>query len=302
LKTRLTTAAAFGAIYFLWGGTYLAITIGLRSIPPFLLIAMRCAIGGLLLLIVASWYKRDESLFKNWGRAAISGVLLFLGCHGLLAVAEKSAPSGFAAVVLATIPFWIVLLNAIWPSDQRPAPSTIAYLSPGFIGVAIVAWRTISKDHVGANPSSVALLVVSAFCWALGTVIAVRRDSKHDALSFAGVELVFGAVALGLVSLGTGEISHFRFQEISSASWFALLFLIVAGTVIAFGAYIWLLQTVSPSLVATYTFVNPIVAVLLGWEFLHEKLSWTTFVGLMLITVSVVGLCLQNRKDHAHAS
>jgi drug/metabolite transporter (DMT)-like permease len=300
LKISVRIVAAFAAIYFLWGATYLAITIGLRTIPPFLLMAMRCAIGGLLLLVIAARYQRSEARFKHWLRAAISGVLLFLGCHGLLAVAEKSTPSGFAAVILATIPFWIVLLNTIWPSGKRPHLSTVAYLSPGFIGVAAVAWTAVSKDRGGTSSLGVLLLIVSALSWALGTVIAVRRNTKHDALSFAGMELLFGAVALGLVSLARGEMTYFRFHNVSSTSWCALMFLAIAGTVIAFGAYIWLLQTVSPSLVATYTFVNPIVAVLLGWAFLHEKLSASTFAGLLLITVSVLGLSIQNRKDQTH--
>jgi drug/metabolite transporter (DMT)-like permease len=300
LKTRVTTVAAFGAIYFLWGGTYLAISIGLRTIPPFLLIAMRCAMGGLLLLIIGARYPGGNIRFKYWSRAAISGVLLFLGCHGLLAVAEKSTPSGFAAIMLATIPFWIVILNVIWPSDKRPQLSTIAYLFPGFVGVATVAWAAVSKDRAGITSLGVVLLLVSALSWALGTVIAVRRDEKQNALSFAGMELIFGAVALGLVSAARGEITHFRFIDVSSTSWAALAFLAVAATVIAFGAYIWLLQQVSPSFVATYTFVNPIVAVILGWAFLHEKLRIWTFAGLLLIAVSVVGLSIQNRKDQTH--
>jgi drug/metabolite transporter (DMT)-like permease len=300
LKTRVTVIAAFAAIYFLWGGTYLAITIGLRSIPPFLLIAMRCAIGGLLLLMIANRFQHIEAPFKHWKRAAISGVLLFLGCHGLLAVAEKSTPSGFAALILATIPFWIVLLNVIWPSGDRPTLSSVACLLPGFVGVATVAWAAMSKGHTGMRSLEVAILIIAAFSWAVGTVIAVRRNAKQDALSFAGMELVFGAVALGAVSLASGEVSHFRPFDVSSTSWAALAFLAVAGTVIAFGAYIWLLQNVSSSLVATYTFVNPIVAVILGWAFLHETLRVSTFAGLILITVSVVGLSIQNRKDQTH--
>jgi drug/metabolite transporter (DMT)-like permease len=296
MRERITKVAAFGAIYLFWGSTYLAIAVGLRTIPPFLLMGARCLFGGAILLTLARFRNRERPSTMNWQRAAISGIFFFLGCHGILAFAEKSISSGFAAVVLATIPFWIVLVEYFFPARQKPSRAVLLSLIPGFAGVALIAWKQIQVSSSHFSYWTVVLLLCSSLSWALGTVVAARLKSGEDRLSFTGMELLFGAAALSVISVTLREPARFELAAVSFASWMALTFLVVAGTVVAFGAYIWLLQSVSTPIVATYTFVNPIIAVFLGWLFLNEQLNWIFLVGLGLVVISIVNLCLQESR------
>jgi drug/metabolite transporter (DMT)-like permease len=290
-------AMAFAAIYLFWGATYFSVAIGLRSIPPLLLMTGRSLFGGAILLGVA--WARGKVSGANWKSAASSGVLLFLGCHGVLAVAQKSAPSGFAAVVLATIPFWLVLLNRVFPGQKKPSGKVLLSLLPGFAGVSLVAWKQMTSGEPGHQVSwaPIALLAFAALSWAAGTAIATRYAGKEDKLGFAAMELLSGALALAVVSLCVGE--RVDPAKVTAASWMALAFLVIAGTVLGFGAYIWLLQQVPAPVVASYTFVNPVIAVVLGWAFLGEKLSAMFLAGMGLVIVSVIGLWWEQKRETA---
>jgi drug/metabolite transporter (DMT)-like permease len=292
--------AAFAAVYLVWGSTYLAIALGIETIPPFLLMGLRSLIGGALLF---GWARsrsthpgqgvparEDWPGARAWVHAAICGLLFFLGCHGVLAYAEKQVPSGVAAIVLATIPFWIVLLNLVLGDGKRPQALTLLALVPGFAGVALIAWReALSPDHP-IDPAMILLLLASAFSWALGSVISQRHPSSVSAAALSGMQLLCGGAALILCSVFGGELAGFSPSEISSRSLAGLAYLALAGTVLGFVSYIWLLDHVPVPLVSTYTFVNPIIAVVLGWLFLNEQMTLEMLAGAALVVASVIAV------------
>ena len=296
---RAQLVTAFAAIYVLWGSTYLAVALGLRSVPPFLLISGRSVTAGLILLGL-SWLRTARFPPAGaWPHAALSGLLLFAGCHGTLAYAQQRVPSGLAAVLLATIPFWIVLLNFIAPTDgQRPRAGSLAAMVPGLVGVALIACRG-AGGGVSVEPVMVALLLGAALSWAAGSIVSQRHAPSTSALALAGMQLVSGGVALLAASALAGEVAAFSPNAVSTTSWAALAYLILAGSVVAFTAYVWLLDHAPGPLVATYTFVNPAIAVVLGWAVLGERPGASTLAGMALIIGSVVAAwCLGSRTSH----
>jgi drug/metabolite transporter (DMT)-like permease len=279
--------ACFLAIYFLWGSTYLAVAFGLKSFPPFMLMATRSIAGGIILLALG-WHEIASISARAWAKAAGCGLLFFLGCHGILAYAQQMVPSGIAAIMLATIPFWIVLLELVMPTKQRPALSTLIALLPGFAGVALVALQNVSDRSIGAV--AIALLMVSALSWAAGSLLSRHTSSNASSLSLSGIQLTAGGAALLITSVAMGEFRGFSPSAVTAPSLMALIYLIVAGSVAGFAAYHWLLDNVPTAQVSTYTFVNPVVAVMLGWLFLQEKLSPAMLVGGLMVIASVVAV------------
>lgn len=191
---RTKLVAAFSAIYFLWGGTYLAIAIGLRSIPSFLLVGSRSILAGVILLALSQLRRLPARSWRDWREAAISGLLLFVGCHGSLAYAQHFVPSGLSAIILATIPFWIVLVN-LAIGDKRQM-KRLAGLVPGFFGVALIAWSETSSGSSAAPISMMALLLGAALAWALGSVYAQRRAAHIPPHDLAGMQLLCGGAGL----------------------------------------------------------------------------------------------------------
>jgi drug/metabolite transporter (DMT)-like permease len=291
--------ACFTSIYLLWGSTYLAVAIGLKSMPPFMLMGVR-SVGGGIILLALGWREFEDVSAGTWISAMACGLLFFLGCHGILAHAQQTVPSGIAAIMLATIPFWIVVLEYIVPGDARPSPWKLMALLPGFAGVALVAWQNVSERPVGAGP--VLLLLVSALSWAAGSLLSKRTSPVNAGVFISGVQLAAGGAALLLVSFAIREFRGFSPGRVSAASFAALIYLIVAGSVVGFAAYHWLLDNVSTTQVSTYTFVNPVVAVVLGWFFLQERLSLTMLLGAVMVVVSLVAIWLVESAAGSHAS
>jgi drug/metabolite transporter (DMT)-like permease len=304
--------AAFAAVYLVWGSTYLAIALGIETIPPFLLMGLRSLIGGAILL---GWARSralgsDQAMSRRedwpearaWAHAAICGLLFFLGCHGVLAYAEKEVPSGIAAIVLATIPFWIVLLKLVLGDGKRPQGLTLLALVPGFAGVALIAWREAASPDRPIDPGMILLLLASAFSWALGSVISQRHPSSVSAPTLSGMQLLCGGAALVLCSVFGGELAGFAPTDISSRSLAGLAYLALAGTVLGFLSYIWLLDHVPAPVVSTYTFVNPIIAVVLGWLFLNERMTLEMLAGAALVVASVIAVGFLDSSRRAGAA
>jgi drug/metabolite transporter (DMT)-like permease len=258
--------AAFAAVYILWGSTYLAIALAVRSIPPFLMIGLRSVAAGAILLGLAQVRNPGLPRARVWASAAASGILLFGGCHGTLAYAEEYVPSGLAAVMLATIPFWIVLIKFVISAEDRPTPMTLAALVPGLAGVALFALPAGSQAAGPIAPEMVLILLASACMWAVGSVISQRQSASVPAITSAGMQLLCGGGALLIASALKGELGGFSISQVSPVSLAGLGYLTLAGSIVAFTAYVWLLDHARAPLVATYTFVNPIVAVVLGWQ------------------------------------
>lgn len=279
--------ACFLAIYFLWGSTYLAVALGLQSIPPLMLMGFR-SIGGGIILLALGWRGLADSSGRTWANGIACGLLFFLGCHGILAYAQQTVPSGIAAIMLATIPFWIVVLEYVVPGDARPSPWKLMALVPGFAGVALVGWQNVDAQPIATGP--ILLLLLSALSWAAGSLLSKRTSSADSGVFISGVQLAAGGAALLLVGFARGEFRDFAPGAASAASIAALVYLIVAGSVVGFAAYHWLLDHVSTTQVSTYTFVNPVVAVGLGWFFLREQLSLAMLLGAALVVASVIAI------------
>jgi drug/metabolite transporter (DMT)-like permease len=300
LLARTRLFAAFAAVYLIWGSTFLAVALGLQTIPPLLLMAARSLGAGVILLAIEQVRRPGLQPRRAWASAAVSGIVLFVGCHGTLAYAQQYVPSGLAAVMLATVPFWIVLMNLSAPSDPRAVILTIAGLLPGLAGVALIAWP---RTTAPVDPLMLLLLLASAFFWAAGSRISKRQQALTSAIALAGMQLVCGGAALLLGSGLSGELSSFSPHAVSAISWAGLLYLIGAGSVVGFTAYMWLLDHAPGPLVTTYTFVNPIIAVILGWRFLGERPSLQMLAGTVLVVGSVVAVWrLGNRPSRRRAA
>jgi drug/metabolite transporter (DMT)-like permease len=285
MSKRLLILGAFAAIYLLWGSTYFAIALGLKSIPPFLLMGLR-SLGGGLILAALNGRGLIHASRSSWVNAAICGGLFFVGCHGVLAYAQQSVPSGIAAILLATIPFWILLIDFLYPQTRRPKAMTLAALLPGLAGVAIVAWQSAGHSNVSVLP--IILLLGASLSWAAGTVLS-RRTSDHVSSTLSsGMQLSIGGAVLFTVSLASGELDNFSPRNVSATSFAAVAYLAIAGSVIGFAAFRWLLDNVSTSMVSTYIFVNPIIAVLLGTLVLGEPFSVAMLFGVLLVITSVI--------------
>jgi len=292
--SKVAVPAAFAVIYLVWGGTYLAVALALHSIPPFLLMGSRSVVGGGLLL-AAAWFGSRTVDAGTWVRAAICGLLLFVGCHGILAYAQQRVSSGLAAVLLATIPFWIAVIGAMMLGGQRPGWKQLGLIAVGLAGVTLVVLGR-GKDTPGSTAyADIALLVAAAFSWAAGTTLSERWSPKDREVAFSGIALSAGGAVLVLMSAWRGEVTSFHINDVSGIAIAAWLYLTLAGTILAFAAYVWLLKQVSPALVATYTFVNPLIALALGWAVLGEKVGVAMALGALLVIASVGGLLAARR-------
>ena len=299
-KPYIGIFAAFAAIYLLWGATYLAVAVAIRSIPPLMLMATRSIVGGLILLACVKLAGRPTGSPRTWAFAAACGVLFFVGCHGVLAHAQQHVPSGLAAVLLATIPFWIVIAKTLL-TGSKPTLKNLGVLTPGIVGVGLIAWQQTGPNSSGPNGADIVLLLGASASWAIGTILSEAYAGSSSPIALSGAQLVTGGLVLLALSIAFGELRSFDVSGISLASFGAWLYLVIAGTVLGFAAYIWLLKQISPTLVSTYTFVNPVVALLLGWFVLGEHPTALMLAGTALVVTSVAGLLLvgaSSNKQH----
>jgi drug/metabolite transporter (DMT)-like permease len=295
--------ASFAAIYLIWGSTFLAIRWAVETIPPFPMMAMRCLLGGGVLLALSRMREPHSSwpAARQWLGASGVGVLLFVGCHGLLAREEQHVPSGVAALFLATIPLFVPLLAWGLTGAGRPSLRTSVALAAGFAGVALLVAAQGTGDGSLSAADSL-LLLLSAFSWAAGT-IATRLVPMPDApLAAAAAPLLAGAAALTVLSLASGEAGDLSVSSVSGRSLFGMGYLIVMGTVVTFAAYVWLLRHVPPTRVATYAFVNPVVAVVLGWSIAGEPLSAGTLLATLVIVAAVAAAVSDTTRSSRDAS
>jgi drug/metabolite transporter (DMT)-like permease len=287
---RAAVFLSFAAIYTVWGSTFLAIRWAVETIPPFSMMAVRCLVGGGILLALGlaregrvAWPTRRE-----WLGATVVGGFFFVGCHGILAYAEQTAPSGASALFLATIPLYVPLLAWWLAGDSRPTLRLTVALVAGFAGVALLV---AAQGSGGVSGRDAVLLLGSAFCWAAGTVATRLVPVPRAPILGAATPLLMGGLVLVVVALVAGEHTG----EVSTRSALGLAYLILAGTVATFSAYIWLLRVVNPSRVATYAFVNPAVAVFLGWAVAGETIGPGTILATAVIVAAVAFAVLEPR-------
>lgn len=284
--SRIEGLLAFFAIYVIWGSTFLAIRYAVESIPPLFTAATRHLIAGTILLLWALW-KGERPTTQGWRAGAILGFLFFFVSHGLLHWAEQSVPSGVAALVIAIEPAIVALLLPVLRLGPKPTGWTYAGLALGAVGVGVLFGPEVTTGF-DVRVGLVSVLI-SAIAWSFGIVYARKVQPKTGGTLNAALPLLCGSAMLLLGGLLRGEHRMLHPSSVSQASLLALLFLIFFGSLIAFSAYAWLLKHYPPTLVATHTYVNPIVAVLLGWLFAGEKLT-PSIVFAMVLAISAIAL------------
>jgi drug/metabolite transporter (DMT)-like permease len=287
MKTKVWIALL--ALYIVWGSTYLAIRFSVETIPPFLHAALRFLISGAILYIWRRAAGDPAPTPGNWKSTAIVGTALLLGGNGLVGWAEKTVPSGIAALMIATSPFWLTLFEALRSGGSKPTWQAILGLIIGFGGVFLL----IGPSEITGGGESIdrfgsILLLLAPFFWSLGSIYARGADMPKSTLLSTGMQMLTGAVALFFVSLLKGELNGFSLAMVSTRSWLGLLYLITFGSLVGFVSYGWLLHNAPVSLTSTYAYVNPVVAVFLGSLFADEVLNGRILVAAAIIIGSVV--------------
>ena len=288
---------AFAIIYFVWGSTFLAIRVGVREVPPFLLAAIRFLIAGSVLF---AWMRAKGTVSpsgREWFSVIVLAVLFFVGDYGLVFWAERRVPSGVTAVMMATIPVFMALSEILFLKTQRLTMRLGVALLVGIGGVLVLISRSISFGDSPIDTFGALALIVAAISWAVGSALTRKLRLPSSKAMSSGAQMFAGGVFLAMTSAALGEFRGFRVQAVSLKAWLALVYLIVAGSIIAFTAYVWLIHHESPTKVGTYAYVNPVVAVLLGYFLGGEGLSVRTIIGTMLVLVSVVVITTAPKKQ-----
>ena len=284
---RWQLVLAFASVYIIWGSTYLAIKFAIETIPPFLMAGVRFIISGLILYGWARMKGAPRPSRIHWKSAATVGVLLLLGGNGGVVWAEQRVASGVAALIVAIVPVWIALMEWKSPGGRRPGWQVSAGLVAGTVGLLLLAAPGASLgahvDLIGA-----AVLVFATLSWATGSIKAKHSPLPESPLLSTGMEMLMGGAALVLAGVITGEVGQVNFAAISSKSLLSLLYLTTFGSLIGFTAYIWLLRVGSPTRAATYAYVNPVVAVFLGWLLAGEAITPRTILATLVIVGGVV--------------
>jgi drug/metabolite transporter (DMT)-like permease len=285
---------AFAAVYVIWGSTYLAIRYAIETIPPFLMMGIRSLIAGSALYVWS--FKKGERVRRDQiFPLLILGILFFLLGHGLLAWAQKTVASGIAAVLSISDPLWIGVIESFTIKEFRLNRKQIAGLILGFVGVGLLFFPTSDTKNLQINPFGALIILMSAVSWSVGAVYSRVAKLPKSAVLSAGLELIIGGILLCIVAWMIGELRNFHLSMISLRSFLALAYLVIFGSIITFTAYVWLLTVTTATRVATHTYVNPVIAVLLGWAFAGERFTLLAIFASGVIVFSVY-LMLESKQ------
>lgn len=281
---------AFAAVYLIWGSTYLGIRYAIETIPPFLMAGARFIIAGVIIYTLTAWQGAPRPTRANWKATAIVGALLLMGGNGLVTFAEQRVPSGLAALLVSLVPLWMALLNWLRPGGSRPSVPVAIGLLVGLGGMILLVSSGESAGDGGApiDLVGVGVIMFATFCWASGSLYSRGAPLPASSLQGTGMEMLAGGVLLLLAGTVTGEWSRFNISQISGSSLLAFIYLTTFGSIVAFSAYVWLLGVTTPARAATYAYVNPVVAVFLGWALADEPLTPRTVVAAAIIVGAVV--------------
>ncbi len=284
---KILLISAFAALYLIWGSTYLGILFAIQSIPPFLMAGARFLSAGLIMFAIARTQGPLRSTSAEWKTSLIVGACLLLGGNGGVTFSEKFIESGLASLIVATVPIYITLLGWLFGMTPRPAPIVWLGLAGGFAGVAMLMGPALRFSGSSHSAVGMSILLLSSFIWSAGSLYS--RTAKHSASPFlaAAQQMFCGGVLLMLVGLFVGEPKNFHPGNITPLSLGAFAYLVLIGAIVGYTAYFWLLRHCDPAKVATYAYVNPIVAVLLGALFAHETVTLRTLLAAALIIGSV---------------
>ena len=279
---------AFSIIYFVWGSTFLAIRVGVKEVPPFLLAGIRFVLAGTILYAWVRVKGTASPTSREWTAASLTAVLIFVVDYGLVFWAEVRVPSGITAVMMATIPVFMAVSEILFLGTRRLTVRLTFALAVGLGGVAVLVSRSLSLGEGPIDTTGAIALVVAAVGWSAGSALTRKLPLPASKPMSSAAQMLIGGVFLTLVSGALGEFHGFHPQVVSRGAWIALAYLVVAGSIVAFTAYVWLLHYESPTKVGTYAYVNPVVAVALGYFLGGETAGARTLLGTLLVLLSVV--------------
>jgi drug/metabolite transporter (DMT)-like permease len=285
---RARLLAAFAAVYVIWGSTYLAIRFAVETLPPLLMAGVRYMIAGAILLL---WARVRQGAGgpsrRDWLTALISGALLLLGGNGAVVWAEQRVPSGIAALLVAIVPLWMVLLDWLRPGGRRPASLVFVGLGLGLVGLGLLVGADALQGGGTVDTVGAVVLICGSFSWAVGSLYTQRAPKPRNTNHGSGAQMFAGGVCLFVVALLTGEGAQLDLAHASTKSLLAFAYLVTFGSLIGFTAYIYMLANTTAAKAATYAYVNPVVAVLLGWAFANEPVTTRTLVAAAVILAGV---------------
>jgi drug/metabolite transporter (DMT)-like permease len=294
---RWKTLSAFAIIYLVWGSTFLAIRVGVHEVPPLVFAGMRFFTAGLVLYVWMRVKGTPSPTRSEWLSLTAVSSLIFVMDYGLLFWAEQRIPSGIAAVMLATIPVFMSLSEIIFLRTQRLTLRLSFALLVGLAGVAVLVSRSVTFGDAPIDTSGALALVVAAISWSIAAILSRKLHLPESKVMSSGAQMLAGGFLLIIAAMLFGEFKGFHPSTVSNRAWLALAYLIVAGSIIGFTAYVWLLHHESPTKVGTYAYVNPVVAVLVGYFLGGEALGARTVVGSLLVLVSVVVITTTPKKS-----
>lgn len=293
---RSAVILALTTIYLVWGSTYLGIKVAVETMPPFAMAAFRFLVAGIVLLVFLMLRGGKRPTLRQCVDNTIIGTLLLLGGNGLVAWAEQTIPSGITALLIGIGPLFVVLTEWAWPGGQRPTLGIMAALFLGLAGVVWLAapWETSIEG--GLPVIGVGVILFSCVCWAIGSIYSRHAKSSPDPFQAAALQMLGGSLALFITAFAVGDFSRLDIAAISTHSWWAFVYLIIVGSLVGFSIFVWLMKNVQPALASTFAYVNPIVAVFLGWWLLDESVTARTFGAAAVIITSVIIITVQKNR------
>lgn len=300
-RLRWKTLLAFGIIYFVWGSTFLAIRIGDRELPPLLFAAMRFFVAGIVLYLWMIVQGERSPTLRQWLSSILQAFQIFVIDYGLLFWAEKRVPSGIAAVMLATIPVFMALSEIAILRTQKLTLRLVLALLVGIAGVGVLMSHSLNLGGAPIETAGAVALIIAAISWSVASALSRKLPLPSSKVMSSGSQMLAGGIMLALAAAAFGEFHNFNPLTVSSAAWFSLLYLIVAGSIIGFTAYVWLVHHESPTKVSTYAYVNPVVAVILGYFLGGESLGTRTILGTLFVLISVVVITTTPAKKPVQA-
>ena len=293
---RWRIITAFAAVYVIWGSTYVAIRFAIETIPPFLMAGARFLVAGGVLYVWARRRGAARPTRTHWRSAGVIGMLLLVLGNGAVTWAEQTVPSGITSLLVCTVPLWMVMLDWAFFGGGRPSPGVMAGVVVGLVGVG---WLVGAEEMSGANrvdPAGAAALFAAQIAWGFGSLWSRQATLPKEPLLAIGMEMLAGGALLLLLGLLTGELPHFHVAQISARSYAGLIYLVIFGALIGFTAYLWLLRVATAASVSTHSFVNPVIAVLLGWAIAGEAVTTRTLLASAVIVAAVALITLSRRS------
>ena len=295
---RARLIAAFAAVYVIWGSTYLAIRFAVETLPPLLMAGARFVIAGVILLL---WSRFRDAAARptraDWRTGLISGSLLLLGGNGGVVWAEQRVPSGIAALLVAVVPLWMVLLDWSRAEGRRPPALVFVGLALGLAGLGLLIGPDSLQGHADISIAGAAVLVLASLSWAAGSMYAKYAPRASSGLIAASTQMIAGGLCLSAVAILAGEPKHMDLSHASMRSILGFLYLVTFGSLVGFTAYVYLLAHTTAAKAATYAYVNPVVAVLLGWAFANEPVTTRTLAAAAVILAGVAIITAAGERD-----